>query len=79
MLKNAGIWEALEPHLLPLKGASTQLSKNSKPILSLIQDTSELYLAISRSDLLAILLKKLTAHPSVSLHYETTLLSIDLI
>jgi kynurenine 3-monooxygenase len=77
MLKKAGVWDALTPHLLPLKGSSTQLSKNAKPIVSLIQDTNEQYLAVSRSDLLAVLLKKLTDQPSVSLHYETTLLSID--
>src|SRR6185437_7946795 len=34
LLKNADVWEDLKPYLLALKGASTQLSKNSKPIFS---------------------------------------------
>src|SRR6185437_12856340 len=77
MLQKAGIWNDLKPYLLPLRGASTQLSKSSKPIISIIKDKSVQYLSISRSDLLKVLLKKMTDNPSITLHFGTSVLSID--
>lgn len=77
MLKKAGLWDVLQPSLLPLKGAYTQLSKNTKPIISLIHDKKVQYLAISRADLLNIMLKKISQNPLISIHFQTSLLSID--
>jgi len=79
MLKKADVWNDLKPYLLPLKGASTQLSKNTKPILSLLPEDSKRleYLSISRSDLLKILLKHMTSYKLISVHFNTTLLSIN--
>jgi kynurenine 3-monooxygenase len=77
MLQKAGVWNEIKPHLLPLKGASTQLSKNSKPIVSIIKDTNIQYLSISRSDLLTVLINHMVSHPSISMHFETSLLSVD--
>lgn len=77
MLQKAGIWEELQSYLLPLKGASTQLSKNSKPIISIIDDQNVKYLSVSRSDLLKVLLEQMSSIKSISTHFETSLLSID--
>lgn len=77
LLKKAGIWEELQPFFLPLKGAFTQLSRNSKPIVSLLDNDKMLYLSISRSDLLKVLIKHLTDIPLISTHFDSALLSID--
>lgn len=77
MLKEAGLWKALKPHLLPLKGASTQLSKNAKPILSPLFSKHMQYYAVSRASLLNILLAEMSRLSCVNVHYETSLLSID--
>ncbi|HSW88586.1 MAG TPA: NAD(P)/FAD-dependent oxidoreductase [Candidatus Saccharimonadales bacterium] len=77
MFKKAGIWNELKPYLFPLKGVSTQLSKDSQPIFSPVNDKKLHYFSISRRDLLAVLLAKLSQNPSVTIHYETSLISID--
>jgi len=77
ILKKSDVWGKLQPYLLPLKGAVTQLSKNSKPIISLIPDDSLEYLSVSRTDLLYVLLKQIDAHPSISLQFKKSLLAID--
>jgi kynurenine 3-monooxygenase len=77
MLKKAGVWDKLQPHLLPLKGAFTQLSKDSKPIISLIEDKNAEYLSVSRSDLLQVLFKEMQTYPSITVNFETSLLSVD--
>jgi kynurenine 3-monooxygenase len=77
MLKKAGVWDTLQPHLLPLKGAYTQLSKNSKPILSLIEDNTLEYLSVSRNDLLQVLFTKISSDRSISVNFDTALLSVD--
>lgn len=77
MLKHANLWEMLEPHLHPLKGVSTQLSKNSQPIFTPTYDKKNQYVAVSRASLLHLMLERLASSPTVTLHFETTLLSID--
>ncbi len=77
LLKKAALWEMIKPYLLPLKGVSTQLSKDSKPIFSPIYNEKAQYYAMSRAKLLDLLLKQLSKHPSVTAHFETSLLSID--
>lgn len=77
ILKKAEIWDKIQPYLLQLKGASTQLSKSSTPIISLLPADTLEYLSISRTDLLEFLLKEISDNPSISLHLETSLLSMD--
>jgi len=77
MLQQAGVWDELQPYFLPLKGAYTQLSKNSKPIVSLITDKNQLYLSVSRSDLLKVLIRQMSKHPLITAKFESSLLSID--
>ncbi len=77
MLKQAKIWTTIKPQTHLLKGASTQLSKNSKPIFTPTYDEKHEYYAISRSCLLTIMIDTLSKNPLVSLHFNTELLSID--
>ena len=77
MLKRAKIWEIVKPHLLPLQGSSTQLSKDSKPIISPVYNKKKQYYAVSRSTLLDIMLEQIKNDPLITIHYETALLSID--
>jgi kynurenine 3-monooxygenase len=77
LLKKTGLLEDLNPFLYPLKGAYTQLSKNSKPIISLLKNENITYLSISRTDLLKVMLKKMEDNPLVSTHFGTAILSID--
>lgn len=77
MLKKANIWETLQPHMHALKGVSTQLSKNSKPIFTPTYDKKNQYFAVSRAGLLTLMHEQLAKNPLVNIHYETALLSID--
>jgi kynurenine 3-monooxygenase len=77
ILKKANLWEMVKPHLLPLKGVSTQLSKDSAPIFSPIYNDKAQYYAMSRAKLLDLLLEEISKHPSITVHFETSLLAID--
>ncbi|HSX10003.1 MAG TPA: NAD(P)/FAD-dependent oxidoreductase [Candidatus Saccharimonadales bacterium] len=77
MLKEAGVWETLRPHLLPLKGSYTKLSKNADPIYSFIDENKNDYLAVSRTALLTVLMDEMTKNSLISLHFNTSLLSIN--
>lgn len=77
LLKKAQLWEDIKPHLHPLEGVSTQLSKHSKPIFTPTYDKRSQYFAVSRASLLTLMLEELSKKKNVTLHFETSLQSID--
>lgn len=77
LLKKAKLWDKIKPHMHPLEGVSTQLSKHSKPIFTPSYDKSNQYYAVSRERLLKIMLEELEKNQLVTVHYETSLTSID--
>lgn len=77
MFKKANLWETIRPHMHPLTGTSTQLSKNLKPINTRTLDKKNEYYGISRAKLLYSMLEQLAKNPSVTIHFNSTLLSID--
>jgi len=77
LLKAANLWEIIKPHTHQLKGSSTQLSKNAKPIYTPTYDKKNEYYAVSRASVLRIMLEQLAKHSNVTVHYNTALISID--
>lgn len=77
LLKQANLWNDIKPYLLTLQGTVTHIGKKAKPIISFVDHKKMPYFTISRARLLDILLKKASANSSVTIHYNTVLLSID--
>lgn len=77
LLKETNLWEDIKPHLLTLEGTITNIAKKTKPIISLIDPKKIPYFTISRARLVAILLEKASSLSSVTIHYNTALVSID--
>lgn len=77
ILKKTGLWKDIKPHLMPLKGSVTHISKETKPIIFLTDEKKSPYFTISRALLADILMKKAEKHAKVTFHYESELLSID--
>ena len=58
LMKSIGLWDVVEPHLILLNGSTTQITKDSKPIFSPVNNKDSHYFAISRSRLLQVILEK---------------------
>lgn len=76
-LKEAELWEAMQPYLNLLEGSITQVSKYSKPRFSQFEKDDMPYYAINRSDIMKVLIQKATKDPRITFHFNTSLLSID--
>ena len=77
MLQKAGMWNILKPHLLALKGSVTHINKNAQPITTLLDPKKTPYFTIARAKLAALLLEEAGKQKSVSIHYQTTLVTIN--
>lgn len=77
ILKKSGIWNELEPHLIPLKGSVTHIANETKPVVLNLNAKKISHYAVSRARLAHILLKKAAQSPNVSMHYQSNLLSIN--
>jgi kynurenine 3-monooxygenase len=76
-LKEIGLWEKIVPHLIRLKGSVTQISKDSKPIFARFDYNNMPYFAIQRAKLLDVLIKEALSNPAITLHFDTSLVSIE--
>lgn len=76
-LKEAGVWEAVLPVLLPLSGAATQVTPHSKYIYSSFDFDAKMYFAVSRAELLQTLLATARDNPRIAFHFERRLTGID--
>ena len=74
ILKETGLWKCLEPNLLMLKGSMTQFNRDSKPIFT---QADIPYYTISRAHLTQTLLQETERNSLISIHYHTTLVSIN--
>lgn len=77
MLKKAKIWDTLQNDITPLRYFSTQLGKNTKPVVTKVNYNKNEYFTFSRSGLLNALLNRADKHPRIKTNYDTKLLSID--
>ena len=77
ILKQAGLWDIIEPHLLALKGSVTHIASSAKPVITLTDNNEMPYFTIARGLLADILLKEATRHPSVTFHDNTSLIAIN--
>jgi len=77
VLKEAGLWEVIEPYLLPLNGSITYIANEKEPIVTRTDPKKTPYFTISRALVAKILLEQAAKNSSVTIHYNTTLLSID--
>jgi len=77
LLKEAGLWNGIKPYLFSLKGTVTHIGLNPKPVTDLVNQEKMPYYTITRARLADILLKETTHNSLVTIHYNTTLLSVD--
>ena len=77
LLKEAGLWDILEPHMLPLKGTVTHIASSAKPLVTPVDTKDMHYYTISRAQLTDILLKEATRHQSVSFYDNTSFVAIN--
>jgi kynurenine 3-monooxygenase len=77
ILKQADLWKDIQPYLLSLKGSVTHITKETKPVVTVVDQEKTPYFTITRARLADILLKQATKHPSVTIHYNMSLVSID--
>lgn len=73
-LKQAELWDNIEPFVVPLKGSVTHLSSNKKPIIS---GFGIPYYSIARSHLLQSLFEKAKQNPLISLHFGNSLIGVN--
>ncbi len=77
LLKKAGIWNEIKTQVIPLKGSVTQLPYSQKTITSTNDSKKAPYYAISRSNLLLILLDKALEKNNVKVLFSSTLISAN--
>lgn len=77
ILRKAGLWEIIKPYLLPIKGSTTQIKKDSKPIFLPADPEKTEYFAISRAGLIQALVAEAEKNPLITMHFDTALLTID--
>jgi kynurenine 3-monooxygenase len=77
ILKDTGLWKEVVPHVLKLKGSVTQVSQKAKPITAILDGTKMPYYTISRAKMVEILIEKALKEPSITMHFNMSLLSID--
>lgn len=75
-LKEKKLWEYIEPYLLPLAGSQTQIENDTKPIYSPTHKNMPYY-SVARARLVEILLAVAEKSSLITIHYETTLVSIN--
>ena len=71
-LKEAGVWEEIEPTLVKLVGSVTQISNNPERFVK-----DKPYHAVQRDILLKALITKAKKYPSVTFHFGTPLVTIN--
>lgn len=76
-LKAAGLWEKVEPILLPLKGSATQVTAHGDFIFSRFEKGDMDYYAVKRAGLLQILVAAARSLPNVTFHFETEITAIN--
>ncbi len=77
ILKENGLWKDIKPHLIRLEGSYTQLTKKTKSIFTPVNNEEMSYYCISRTQLLTILLEKISKIPHIKIHYATNIVAID--
>ncbi|HSX10004.1 MAG TPA: NAD(P)/FAD-dependent oxidoreductase [Candidatus Saccharimonadales bacterium] len=77
LLKNAGLWEDIKPDLLTLQGTVTHIAQQEKSVTSLVDQQKMPYFTIARARFADILLKKASTYSSVTIHYNSALVSVD--
>lgn len=77
LLKEQGVWRDVKPHLIQLEGSYTQLTKNTKAIFTPVNTDEMSYYCIARTELLKILLKKISTYKQIKVHYGMNIISID--
>jgi kynurenine 3-monooxygenase len=78
-IRDAGLWEAVEPILIVLEASVTYVRQNSnaKPIIAPSGSKDMPFYGVQRSKLLEVLIKEAQKNPLISFHFETELISID--
>lgn len=77
MLRKTGLWKYIKPHLVPLSGSMTQVTKDAKPIATSVDQKKMPYYCISRPKLITMLLEQIAKKKNIKIHYQTTVLTID--
>lgn len=75
-IKQAGVWEYVSPILLELEQSATQVTPQGTYIFSKFEGTTSYY-AVERARLLQALVSAAKAEPNVTIHFETSVVSID--
>ena len=77
LLKKVGIWNEIKTQVIPLKGSVTQLPYSQESITSTNNSKKAPYYAISRPNLLLILLDKALKNKNVKVLFSSTLISAN--
>jgi len=77
LLKKAGIWNEIKTQVIPLKGSVTQLPYSQGAITSTNNSKKAPYYAISRPNLLLILLNKALKNNNVKVLFSSSLISAN--
>lgn len=77
LLKKAGLWESIKPHLLSLTGTVTHIANQQKPVISYVDQKKLPYFTISRAKLAQLLVQIATEQSLVKIHFNNTLLSVN--
>jgi kynurenine 3-monooxygenase len=77
MLKQAGVWNDIKPHLLPLKGSMTYIPDDPYPIVTLTDPKKIPYFTVSRARLADLLLTQAIKQAQVDVRFETAVRSVD--
>lgn len=76
-LKEAGLWDVIQPHLNLMDGSLTQVTKYSQPRFSRFEKDDMPYYATKRSSLMQVLIHEALKYKNITFHFETGLVSID--
>jgi kynurenine 3-monooxygenase len=77
LIKEAGLWKAIEPILIPLQGSYTQVTKNGKPIFAEYDPENMPYYTVQRAKILSTLIREAQKFANVTFHFDTSILSVD--
>lgn len=75
VLKEAGVWEELEPLLIRIDGSVTEVSQNPK--VSRVNKSDTPYFTAQRAELLNILINQAKRSKLITFYFQTELIAID--
>src|SRR5579859_6827888 len=75
--KEAGLWNIIEPLLIPLKGSLTQVKPRAKPIFYKFGYKHIIYYCVERANLSKTLIQQASLSPLITFHFATSVLLIN--